>query len=107
MKRGAAAILGIVVLGAAYAVWSHLGNRPGSWRPALTEREIATRVLAEQLSTLFPRSKALVVANPFTQRPGQSAEIHGFDKAGIRGLQAGFKAADAIKVVYPELRPEF
>jgi hypothetical protein len=107
MKRGTAGILVVIVLGAACAAWAYFRNSPGFWRPALTQREIATRVLAEQLSTRFPRSKALVVANPFTQRAGQSAEIHNFDKTGIRGLQAGFKTKDTIKVVYPELRPEF
>src|SRR5687768_6759863 len=107
MKRGAAAILGVVVLGGACAVWVYLRNHPVSWRPALTEREIATRVLAEHLSTRFPRSKALVVANPFTRRAGQSAEIYNFDKAGIRGVKEGFKVPDSIKVVYPELRAEF
>ncbi|MCI0540216.1 MAG: hypothetical protein L0Z50_33850, partial [Verrucomicrobiales bacterium] len=107
MKRGTAAILAAAILGLAGASWFCLRNRPGSWRPAQSVRKMATRVLGEHLSTRFPGAKALVVANPFTQRAGQSAEIHGFDKAGIRGLQEGFQAKDSIKVVYPELRSEF
>ena len=107
MKRGTAAILAVIGLGAVWGGGWYLRNSPGVWRPALSERAIATRVLAEHLAAHFPRSKALVVANPFTQRSGQSAEIYGFDKAGIRGLEEGFKRTDLIKVVYPELRPEF
>jgi len=107
MKRGGAAIVGLAVLIVACGVWWFLLHRTAAWRPALTEREIATRVLAEYLSTRFPGSKALVIANPFSQRPGQSAEISAFDKAGIRGLRTGSKTPDSITVAYPALRPEF
>jgi hypothetical protein len=63
--------------------------------------------MAESLAARFPKSKALVIGNPFTQRPGQSAEIYAFERASVRGLQEGFGSPDLVKVVYPDLHPEF
>ena len=48
-----------------------------------------------------------MIANPFTQRRGQSTEIYEFEKAGVRGLQEGFKRPGLLRVSYPEVRPEF
>jgi hypothetical protein len=63
--------------------------------------------MAERLSQMFPQSKALVVGNPFTERPGQSPEIYAFETASLRGLEEGFGSPDRIRLVHPELRPEF
>jgi len=76
------------------------------WRPALSARGIATRVLAEHLAQRYPDCKALVFGNPYTRFPGQSPEVYAFERKEILGLKAGFRSSDKIKVVYPELRPE-
>ena len=98
--------LGVVLLGSGFGWWlTHW--RTGPWRPALSAREVATRVLGEQIRTRHPQAKVLVVGNPFTQRSGQSGEIYAFEEAAVRGLREGLGSPGALKLVYPELRPEF
>lgn len=92
---------------AAAAGWWFFKRVGSTWRPALDSREVATRVLGEHLAQLFPGAKALVIGNPFTLRSGQDPEVYAFEKAGIRGLELGFRVPGAIKVVHPELRKEF
>ena len=96
-----------VVAAGVAALWWYQRHKLSVPRSAVSHREVATRVLAEHLAAQFPAAKILVVANPFTLRRGQDAEVHAFDRAGIRGLEKGFKSPGAIKVVYPELRAEF
>jgi hypothetical protein len=105
MKRGAAFVLAVVAVG--FLSWCTFTRlQTARWRPALQSREIATQVLAEYLNKLSPQPKALVFSNPFVLRPDQSAEIYAFETAELRGLQKGFGSPDAVKVVYPDLRPE-
>lgn len=107
MNRRAALVGLILALGAATAGWWVFKRVGAAWRPAIDSREVATRVLGEYLARLHPGAKALVIGNPFTLRSGQDPEIYAFEKAGIRGLELGFGSPNAIKVVHPELRPEF
>jgi hypothetical protein len=107
MKRSAAAFLALGLLAAVAGGWWLLRNRTSAWRPALTAREIATRTLAAHLAERFPKSKLLVLANPFAQEAGQSPEIYEFHKAGIRGLEQIYNAPGALAVAYPELRADF
>lgn len=106
--RGRVVLAAIVVLGVGAGVWWWFSRgRTVAWRPALTSREIALRVLGEHLAQRYPGAKALVIGNPFTQRSGQAAEIYAFEEASLRGLEQGFHSPAAIQVVYPDLRPEF
>lgn len=107
MNRRTAFLGLLVVLGAVTAVWWYYQRVASSWGSALTSREIATRVLGERLARMHPGSKALVIGNPFTLRKGQDPEVYAFEKAAIRGLKTGFGSPARIKVVYPEIRPEF
>jgi hypothetical protein len=106
MRRIGLALLALVAV-AGLLWWGYGRVTTAAWRPALSSREIATRVLGESLATACPGAKALVVGNPFTLRGGQGAEVYAFEKAGLRGLREGFGKEDAIKVVYPELRQDF
>lgn len=102
------ALFGVVLAIGAGALWWWFSYRnPAAWRPALSSRQIAMRVMGEYLVRRYPGATALVVGNPFTQRSGQSPEIYAFERAAIRGLEQGFGSPEAIKVVHPILRPEF
>src|SRR6478609_5310599 len=97
----------VVTLGIAVLVWWYLKTPSAEFRSALSAREIATRVMAEYLVHQYPGSNALVVGNPFTQRSGQSPEIYAFESASMRGLEEGFGSKERLRLVHPELRPEF
>lgn len=107
MSRKSILLTLALVLGVGAFWWWYKQRNPSGYRPALSSREIATRVLAEYLVQVSPHSKALVIGNPFTLRRGQAPEIYAFERAAIGGLQQGFGTPDRVKVVHPELRPEF
>jgi hypothetical protein len=96
-----------LLLGGGALWWGYSRFRTAEWRPALTSREIATRVLSERLAKQFPGAKVLVYGNPFTLKTGQAPEIYAFETASVRGLKQGFGPRTELTVVYPELRPEF
>jgi hypothetical protein len=97
-------LTGLLVIAAGW--WCYSRWNLGAWRPALSSRELATRVLASHLAQRFPGSKVLVFGNPFILRPGQNPEIYEFEQAAIRGLSEGFGTSMPLKVVYPSLRPQ-
>jgi hypothetical protein len=71
---------------------------------ALDRREVALRVLGEHLAGQATGLSVLVVANPFSQMPGQAREVYAFEEAAVRGLKAGW--GDRLRlagVAYPEL----
>jgi hypothetical protein len=71
---------------------------------ALARREIATRVLGEEVAAQLASGQAIILSNPFTQKPGQAAEVYAFEQAGIAGLKKGW--SDKVRlaaVVFPEL----
>jgi hypothetical protein len=75
---------------------------------SLGHREVATRVLGEYLATHFAGSKAVVLSNPFSTKPGQPREVYQYEKAGLQGLRKGLGVAVTLEAVaYPEIRPEF
>jgi hypothetical protein len=99
-------IAGILGLCGALLWWWHWHRQMAPWEPALQSRAVATRVLAEHLAKRYPGSKALVLGNPFTQRPDQKPEIYAFDQAELAGFEQGFNQPGSVKEVFPELRPE-
>jgi len=96
-----AAAMGL--LEAQFKIWRALSrNMP------LGQRELATQRLGQYLAEHYAGKKAIILSNPFTQKPGQPREVYRFEKAGLRGLNRGLGTAVAIEaIVYPELRPEF
>lgn len=95
----------LALVGAGLAGWLGLRSTPqqAAWRT----RQLATEGLARYLAEQFAGQRAVVFANPFTQRPGLAQGVYAQEQAGLRGLQRGF--GDKVKlqaVVYPELKPE-
>lgn len=75
-------------------------------RHAVTRRELALRVLGEYLAGLGSGQQAVIVSNPFTQRPGQPGEVLAFEAAGIEGLKRGWgQKVKLAGVFFPELSP--
>lgn len=100
MMRGKV-VLYLVVLLVGVSFWMVM--RKGPMEGALQTRELATRVLAEELAQQYPGSSALVISNPFAEQKLVRRNIRAVEDAGIRGLQAGFGDQVTLKeVVYPE-----
>jgi hypothetical protein len=74
--------------------------------PSLSQRESATRVMAEYLASKFHPKSVVVLGNPFSQASGRPQNIYTFQNAGVEGLRKGFGAATQVKVVFPKLKPE-
>ena len=72
----------------------------------LSDRELATTVLAQESAKVVRPKKVLVLSNPFSQQSGSPAQVYDFEKAGITGLQEGFGNAVKMDVVFPQLKPE-
>src|SRR5687767_12690940 len=56
----------------------------------LSERELATRVLAQTVAKKVSPKKVLVVSNPFSRDAGRSQQAYKFEASGIAGLKEGF-----------------
>ena len=74
----------------------------------LTQRELGMEFLGRYLASQYPGKKVVVLANPFSQQPGQTRDIYQFEKAGLQGLKRGLGKSVVIETVaYPELKPGF
>ncbi len=72
----------------------------------LSERELATTVLAQESAKVVRPKKVLVISNPFSEQPGRPEQVYEFEKAGVAGLEEGFGKDVKIEVVFPQLKPE-
>jgi hypothetical protein len=72
----------------------------------VSEREMATRVLAQELSKRLSPKNVLVISNPFSREAGRPEQVYEFEKAGINGLREGFGTGVQVAVDYPALKPE-
>lgn len=69
-------------------------------------RTLALQVLGEHLARRYPGGRVLVIGNPFTQQAGQSADVHAFEEAALRGLKQGLgDALELAGTAFPELDP--
>jgi hypothetical protein len=73
--------------------------------PAQSERQYATRFLAESLARSIHPRNVIVIGNPFAVLPNHSPQAHDFEKAGVEGLRKGFDREVALKVAYPHIKP--
>ena len=104
--KAALAVL-LIAIASALGVWLNPTPEQKAQRKALLRREVATRVLAENMAVRFAGKKVLIVANPFTQKPGQPKEVYVFEEAGIRGLNKGWEnKIPQPKVVFPDLKAD-
>lgn len=72
----------------------------------VSEREMATRVLAQELAKRLSPKNVLVISNPFSREAGRPEQVYQFEKAGINGLREGFGTGVQVAVDYPALKPE-
>jgi hypothetical protein len=102
-----AALPVLLLLVAAGLVYRYVRGPEGVARGrALDRREIALRILGAHLASIAPNQEVLLVANPYSQRPGQPKPVYAFDAAARQGLKAG--VGDRLRVVgpvYPDLNP--
>lgn len=107
MKPKAALPLLLLLLVLGLASYRLFRNPEGAVRGrAVDRREIALRVLGEHLAAVAPNQTVLIVANPFSQRPGQPKAVYAFDSSAAQGLKEGLgKRTRVIGPAYPELNP--
>lgn len=74
---------------------------------ALDARQEALQTLGAYLAALENVDCIQVLSNPFTQQSGQAREIHRFENAGIRGLEAGLGETITPRIVFPTIKPEY
>src|SRR5436190_22668718 len=80
----------------------HLFRNLFGGRP-LGQRELATYFLGRYMAEHCPGKTAIVLSNPFSQKPGQPSEVYQFEKAGLHGLERGLgKAIRIEEVVFPD-----
>jgi hypothetical protein len=98
-------VLFLVIAGLGLAWWWF--GRANPQDAALRSRELATRGLADHLVSRHAGQRALIVSNPYTQRPGLPPGVYAQEQAGIRGLVQGLTNTIPVEaIVYPELKPE-
>lgn len=64
-------------------------------------------LLGARIAELHPRCHVLVLGNPFTKDAHFLNTTGRYDRSGLRGLRKGLGRKAAVKVVYPEIRPEY
>lgn len=99
-------LLALVLVALVVGLWWRLWHNPDRVvrGRALDRREVALRVLGEFVAAQAPGQRALIIANPFSQLPGQAPAVYAFEQAAVRGLKDGW--GDRIQlagVAYPEL----
>lgn len=104
--------LGRILLGAGFAAIAAgaivLALRPSGPRgEALDARQRAMKLLGETLAGMRPGSPVLVLSNPFARDSGRRDEKGQFERAGTQGLREGLGARSEVRVVFPEIRPEY
>jgi hypothetical protein len=99
-QLGLCAILIVaLVIGAIF--WLRNSNRV-----PLSQREVAMRVLGEQLKKTLRPAKVLLISNPYSQMSGRPAEVYSFQSASEAGLRKGLGASVEVKIAFPKLKPE-
>lgn len=88
---------------AALLAWYFFGKEQ---RAPLSHREIATRVLAEYISSKKKPAHVLVISNPFSLMKGRAAEIYTYQRAGVDGLRKGFGSGTDLQLGFPKLKPQ-
>lgn len=106
MPRALQILVAVIALGVIGWFGFKLFNTPeqAGQRRALDLRELAMRQLGEALNSSHPDAPALILGNPFTQRPNQPAHVLAFEADAVRGFKQGF--AGKLEMDWPELSAE-
>ena len=104
-KRTIAVLGALLAVGVAGFVLLPRNSSPKS--AALADREQALEMLGTRIAQLRPGCKVLVLANPFTKEASFLSESAKYDRANLRGLRKGLGSRSPVKVVFPEIRPEY
>jgi hypothetical protein len=74
---------------------------------ALADRELVMESLGKTIARLRPKSKALVLSNPFAKNAGYLDETSQYERAGLRGLRKGLGGDITVTLAAPNLRADF
>jgi hypothetical protein len=96
---------GLAVVAA--AVVAFLARSSGPKSAALAGRQQAMEMLGARIAKLRPECKVLVLSNPFTKNSAYLNEKSQYERAGLRGLRKGLGSRSPVKIVFPEIRPEY
>ncbi|HUS34675.1 MAG TPA: hypothetical protein VM680_04915 [Verrucomicrobiae bacterium] len=94
------AALAIVLIGGAVVYYGR-GNRA-----PLSQREVATQVLAEYIRKTASPKSVVVISNPLAPQAGMTSDMSTFEKAGVAGLRKGFGSAVDLTVALPKTKGE-
>jgi hypothetical protein len=98
-RSGLIIVIAVVILAGSAFLWIR------QKKPAVSEREYATQLLAEFLKTAVKPKSVVVIGNPFTDLASYSGQTKEFERAGIAGLKNGFGPHIQVKVAHPAIKP--
>jgi hypothetical protein len=99
-RQGLLAIAALAILLIAGAIFF---LRSGNRAP-LSQREVATQVLAEYIRKNASPKAVVVISNPLAENAGMTSDMYKFEKAGIAGLRKGFGSDVDVKVALPKTK---
>jgi hypothetical protein len=104
-NRNIVLVAGLVVVAVAAVFFLTRSSSPKG--AALAARQHAMEALGARIAKLRPDCKVLVLSNPFAKKSGYLDEKNQFERAGLNGLRKGLGRHSTVKVVFPEIRPEY
>lgn len=98
--QGRLAVAALAILLIASAIFFF---RPGN-RASLSQREVATQVLAEYVRKSASPKGVVVISNPLAENANMTSDMYTFEQAGIAGLRKGFGSDIEVKVALPKTK---
>jgi hypothetical protein len=75
-------------------------------RAPLSQREVATQILAEYIRKTASPKSVVIISNPLAPQAGMTSDMSTFEKAGVAGLRKGFGSDVDVKVALPKTKGE-
>lgn len=91
-------VLAILIIGGSIFFF-RAGNRA-----PLSQREVATHVLAEYVRKTASPKSVVVISNPLAEQAAMTSDMYTFEKAGVAGLRKGFGSEVTVKVALPKTK---
>src|SRR5262245_19643843 len=98
--KWAAGVLALALIAGGLWFFTRAGRAP------LTQREIATQILAEHVRKAVSPKSVVVISNPYSQMSGRTPAAQAFQKASEAGLRKGFGDGVELKLAFPQMKPE-